>query len=47
VLLAIGHQPLDLPAALAATENNLIRTARELGNLLALKYEINENLNKR
>ena len=37
VLLAISHQPLDLPTSLAATEKNLIRTAEELGNLLALK----------
>ena len=36
VLLPIGHQPGDLPAALAATEENLIRTAEVLGNLLAL-----------
>lgn len=35
VLLAIGHQPLDLQAALAATEKNLIRTAEGLGNLMA------------
>ena len=35
VLLAIGNQPLDLPAALAATEKNLVRTAEALGNLLA------------
>ena len=35
VLLAIGHQPLDLPAALATTQENLIRTANALGNLLA------------
>ena len=36
VLLAIGHQPMDLPAALAVTESNLIRTAMLLGNLLSL-----------
>jgi glycerate kinase len=36
VLIPIGHQPLDLPGALAATENNLIRSAEALGNLLAL-----------
>ncbi|MEP7145262.1 MAG: glycerate kinase, partial [Ferruginibacter sp.] len=35
-ILPISHQPLDLPGALAATENNLIRTATALGNLLAL-----------
>ena len=36
VLLPIGHQPADLPAALADTEANLARTALTLGNLLAL-----------
>jgi len=36
VLMAIGHQPLDLPAALAATKSNLVRTATALGNLLAI-----------
>lgn len=36
VLLPIGHQPFDLQTALASTENNLIRTAAELGNLLAI-----------
>jgi glycerate kinase len=35
-LIPIGHQPLDMPAALAFTKNNLIRTSREIGNLLAL-----------
>lgn len=36
VLVPIGHQPLDLKTALACTSNNLIRTAGELGNLLAI-----------
>lgn len=36
VLIPIGHQPLDLPDALTATESNLIRTAEGLGDLLAL-----------
>jgi glycerate kinase len=36
VLLSIGHGPCDLPTALAATANNLKRTAGELGNLLAI-----------
>ncbi len=35
-LIPIGHEPLDMPTALAFTENNLIRTSREIGNLLAL-----------
>lgn len=37
VLVAIGHQPLDLQTALAYTAGNLIRTSRELGNLLAIQ----------
>ena len=36
VLKAIGHQPLDLPAAFAATRDNLVRTAMSIGNLLAI-----------
>ncbi|MEO6315522.1 MAG: glycerate kinase [Chitinophagaceae bacterium] len=36
VLLAIGHQPSNLEAALAETEQNLVRTAAALGNTLAL-----------
>jgi glycerate kinase len=36
VLLAVGHQPLDLTTALACTSLNLIRTAEGLGNLLVL-----------
>ena len=39
VLLPIGHQPAGLPEALAATEQNLIRTARELGNTLSLDQD--------
>jgi glycerate kinase len=35
-LVPIGHQPLDLPAALLATADNLTRTATEIGNLLAV-----------
>lgn len=36
VLIPIGHQAFDLPTALASTADNLIRTAGELGNLLAI-----------
>ena len=36
VLLSIGNQPSDLPAAFAATEANLIRTSKALGDLLSL-----------
>ena len=36
VLMAIGHEPLDLQAALAVTTSNLVRTAAALGNLLAI-----------
>lgn len=37
VLIAIGHQPQDLPGALSNSEQNMTRTARELGNLLAIR----------
>jgi glycerate kinase len=37
VLLAIGHQPLDLTAALHNTFDNLKRTSRQIANILALK----------
>lgn len=37
VLLAIGHQPLDLTAALHNTFDNLKRTSRQIANVLALK----------
>jgi glycerate kinase len=36
VLLPIGQQPVDLATALSCTESNLVRTAEETGNLLAL-----------
>ncbi|WP_018616758.1 glycerate kinase [Segetibacter koreensis] len=36
VLLAIGNQPFDLPAALACSAANLKRTSAELGDLLAI-----------
>nr|MBA2762519.1 glycerate kinase [Segetibacter sp.] len=36
VLMAIGNQPVDLSTALAGTANNLVRTSRELGNVLAI-----------
>jgi glycerate kinase len=36
VLLAIGDGPADLAGAMQCTEDNLIRTAREVGDLLAL-----------
>lgn len=36
VLMPIGHQPSDLPEALAATRGNLIRTAEAIGNLLVM-----------
>ena len=35
VLLAIGNGPTDIATALKNTEQNLVRTARQLGNLLA------------
>ncbi|MEO5648582.1 MAG: glycerate kinase [Ginsengibacter sp.] len=36
VLMPIGNQPSGLPKALASTESNLLRTSRELGNLLSI-----------
>jgi len=36
VLLAIGNGPADLPTALNDTHNNLLRTGREIGHMLAL-----------
>lgn len=38
ILLPIGNQPSGLTEALASTESNLIRTGRELGNLLSIKF---------
>lgn len=38
VLMPIGHQPFDLPEALAATRSNLIRTAKAIGNLLIMVH---------
>jgi glycerate kinase len=35
-LIPVGHEPMDMATALAFTKNNLIRTSREIGNLLAL-----------
>ncbi|QMW04811.1 glycerate kinase [Spirosoma foliorum] len=37
VLLAIGNGPTDIGTAMQLTEQNLIRTAWQLGNLLAIK----------
>ena len=37
MLLAIGNGPTDLPTALKHTEQNLIRTARQIGNLLTTR----------
>ncbi|MEO9021342.1 MAG: glycerate kinase, partial [Ginsengibacter sp.] len=36
VLMPIGNVPSVLAEALASTEANLIRTGRELGNLLSI-----------
>jgi len=37
VLLAIGNEPTELADAMQLTKVNLIRTAKEVGNLIALK----------
>jgi glycerate kinase len=36
VLLPIGHEPSDLVAALRSATDNIVRTSREIGNLLAI-----------
>ncbi len=36
-LLPISHEPVDMPTAIAHTKENLIRTAKMLGNILALR----------
>ena len=38
ILLPIGNQPSGLDEALASTESNLLRTSRELGNLLSIRF---------
>jgi glycerate kinase len=37
VISSINNEPMDLAVALASTEENLIRTARSIGNLISLK----------
>jgi len=37
VLIAIGNMPSDMPDALSDTSENIIRTGRQIGNLLAIK----------
>ena len=37
VLMAIGNRPSNMPTALSDTSINIIRTARQIGNLLAMK----------
>ncbi|MEP7080130.1 MAG: glycerate kinase [Ginsengibacter sp.] len=38
VLMSIGNQPSGLAEALTSTEANLVRTSRDLGNLLSLRF---------
>jgi glycerate 2-kinase len=40
VLLSIGHEPTDLATALKCTRENMVRTSREIGNLLAISHEL-------
>jgi glycerate kinase len=40
VLMAIGHGPSSLPDALRSTGDNLMRTAWEIGNLMAAATNI-------
>lgn len=35
MLMAIGNEPVDLNTALSQTYNNLVRTAKQIGNLMA------------
>jgi glycerate kinase len=44
ILLSICNEPLDLPNALAYTQENLMRTSKETGNLLAAGQLINNKL---
>ena len=37
VLVSINNEPVDMETAMANTEKNLVRTAEELGDMLALK----------
>jgi glycerate kinase len=36
VLLSIGHEPSDLTSAISCSRDNLMRTAKQIGNLLAI-----------
>lgn len=40
VLVSIGNEPADLPGALKHTAENLVRTSRGIGNLLAMSGRI-------
>jgi len=40
ILLSINNEPLDLSTALSNTSRNLVRAARAVGDLLALKAQI-------
>jgi glycerate kinase len=36
ILMAIGHEPMETEKAIRSTENNLVRTCKAIGNLLAI-----------
>jgi glycerate 2-kinase len=40
VLLSIGHEPGDLGSAISRSRENLVRTAKQIGNLLAINCDI-------
>jgi glycerate kinase len=40
VMLSIGHEPGDLSSAISCSRENLIRTAKQTGNLLAVNCDI-------
>jgi glycerate kinase len=43
-ILPIGNEPSELEQAFRNTKENLIRTANQLGNLLALQNGMSKNL---
>jgi glycerate 2-kinase len=40
VLMAIGNQPEEIETAISQTRENLLRTARQVGSLLAIHFQI-------
>jgi glycerate kinase len=40
VLLAINHEPIEITKAIQNTKDNLVRTAKAIGNLLAIQTHV-------